>query len=78
MNYLLRDAPFAPGWLHDPPRPPRLRLAGRGVLYLYEDFPYEEEKIENWVFVARIGFVSEEDAREFAEAHRASRPAGRT
>ena len=79
LNYLLRDAPFAPGWLHDPQNEAAVEAAAGwagGSYYLYEDFPYEEEKIENWVFVARIGFVSEEDAREFAEAHRAVATSG--
>ena len=79
LNYLLRDVPFASGWLHDPQNQAAVEAAAGwagGAYYLYEDFPYEEEKIENWVFVARIRFVSEEDAREFAEAHRAVATSG--
>ncbi|MCY3645380.1 MAG: hypothetical protein OXH07_00195 [Chloroflexi bacterium] len=74
LNYLLRDVPFSPDWLHDPQNQAAVEAAAGwsgGFYYLYEDFPYEEEKIENWVLVARIRFVSEEDAREFADVHRA-------
>ncbi len=74
LNYLLRDVPFSPDWLHDPRNQSAVEAAAGwsgGFYYLYEDFPYEEEKIENWVFVARIRFLSEEDAREFTDVHRA-------
>lgn len=73
LNYLLRDVPFSPDWLGDPQNQAAVEAAAGwsgGFYYLYEDFPYEEEKIENWVFVARIRFASEEDAREFADLHR--------
>ena len=79
LNYLLRDVPFSPDWLRDPQNQAAVEAAAGwvgGSYYLYEDFPYEEEKNENWVFVARIRFVSEEDAREFADAHRAVATSG--
>ena len=74
LNYLLRDVPFSPGWLHDPRNQAAVEAAAGwsgGFYYLYEDFPHEEEKVEKWVFVARIRFLTEEDAREFSDVHRA-------
>lgn len=75
LNYLLRDVPFSPNWLDDPRNWPTVEAAAGwsgGFYYLYEAFPYDEEgKSANWVLVARIRFVSEEDAREFADTHRA-------
>ena len=81
LNYLLRDVPFSSDWLDNPQNQAAVEAAAGwsgGFYYLYEDFPYEEEKIENWVFVARIRFVSEEDAREFAGMHRAVATRGAT
>ena len=74
LNYLLRDVPFSPDWLHDPRNGAAVEAAAGwsgGSYYLYEDFPNEPERVEKWVFVARIRFVSEADAREFADVHRA-------
>ena len=74
LNYLLRDVPFSPYWLDDLRNWPAVEAAegwSGGFYYLYEAFPYDEEgKSANWVLVARIRFVSEEDAREFADMHR--------
>ena len=68
LNYLLGDAPYEAGWLRAPGSRTAVDAATgwAGDSYLlYEDME------EGRVLVAVVRFVSEEDAREFAEAHRA-------
>ena len=67
LNYLLGDEPYSRGWLEAA----RHRTAVDAVAGWAGDFHYFYEGVEQWVLVARVRFVGEEDAREFAEAHRA-------
>ena len=68
LNYLLGDSPDHPGWLRAPGSRTAVDAAAgwAGDSYLL----YEDIK-EGRVLVAVVRFVSEEDAREFAEVHRA-------
>ena len=67
LNYLLRDVPFSPDWLRDPQN----QAAVEATAGWAGDYYYLYEGIEDWVLVARIRFVSEEDAHAFQKAHRA-------
>ena len=67
LNYLLGDAPSSPDWFHDD----RNQAAVEAAAGWAGDYYYLYEGVENWVVVARVRFVSEEDAREFAEVQRA-------
>ena len=67
LNYLLGDSPFSPDWLQDPENQTAVEAAAGWA----GDYYYLYEGVEDWVFLVRIRFVSEEDAREFAEVHRA-------
>ncbi len=68
LNYLLGDAPYYSGWLRAPGSRTAVDAAAgwAGDSYLL----YEDIK-EGRVLVAVVRFVSEEEAREFAEVHRA-------
>ena len=67
LNYLLGDSPYSPDWLQDPQNQTAVEAAAGWA----GDYYYLYEGVENWVFLVRIRFVSEEEAREFAEVHRA-------
>ena len=67
LNYLLGDSPYSPDWLEDPQNQTAVEAAAGWA----GDYYYLYEGVENWVFLVRIRFVSEEEAREFAEVHRA-------
>ena len=67
LNYLLRDAPFSPDWLRDPQNQAAVEAAAGWA----GDYYYLYEGVEDSVLVARIRFMSEEDAHAFQEAHRA-------
>ena len=67
LNYLLGDAPFSPGWLRTPANQTAVEAAEGWVgdrYYLYGNG-------QATVIAARVRFNGPEDAREFAEAHRA-------
>ena len=72
LNYLLGDAPFSPGWLRAPANQTAVEAAEGWVgdrYYLYGNG-------QATVMAVRVRFAVPEDAREFAEAHRAAATAG--
>ena len=72
LNYLLGDAPTPSDWRQDPWTQTALQAAAGWA----GDYYYLYGGVEDWVLVVRVRFVSEEDAREFAEAQRAVATAG--
>ena len=67
LNYLLGDDPTPSDWRQDP----WTRTAIEAAAGWAGDYYYLYEGIAQRVLVVRVRFVSEEDAHEFAEAHRA-------
>ena len=67
LNYLLGNAPAPSDWRQDP----WTQMAIKAAAGWAGDFYYLYEGVAQRVLVVRVRFVSEEDAREFAEAQRA-------
>ena len=72
LNYLLGDAPYYSGWL----RAPGNQTAVEAAEGWAGDRYYLFGKGQATVMAVRVRFAVPEDAREFAEAHRAAATAG--